>query len=69
MNKECKLKNNERYMSIKMIGKGRYGEVYKAYDKEKDMLVAIKVMNVEFQKNGLPINVLREIVIFKGVKH
>ena len=34
---------NERYKIIKLIGKGGFGEVYKAYDIENLKIVACKI--------------------------
>ena len=37
---------NERYLSLELLGKGGFGEVYKCYDLEGHEYVAIKIINI-----------------------
>lgn len=40
------LRINDRYLIIKELGAGRYGTVFKAFDKQKDRIVAVKLLDI-----------------------
>lgn len=55
---------NILYKNIGKVGYGTYGEVFKAYSKDDpDLLVALKRINTDKEKEGFPITALREIKI------
>lgn len=59
----------KRYEIIKAVGKGSYGIVCKAIDKETNQEVAIKKMLNPFKIPGQIIRILREIRLLKFLNH
>jgi serine/threonine protein kinase len=59
----------ERFQSKIKIGVGKYGGVYKAFDQKLGIIVAIKKIKIENEKEGIPISTIREVVFLKGIKH
>ncbi|KAJ2800886.1 serine/threonine protein kinase, CMGC, CDC2/CDK sub [Coemansia guatemalensis] len=57
------------YTQISMVGKGTYGMVYKARNKETGQVVALKRMRIEAERDGLPITAMREIRLLKQLQH
>ncbi|GLH03551.1 Cyclin-dependent kinase 1 [Gryllus bimaculatus] len=51
------------------IGEGTYGQVYKARDKQSGVLVALKKVRLENEKEGFPITAVREIKILRQLNH
>jgi serine/threonine protein kinase len=41
-------KDNEVYLTLELLGKGGFGEVYKCFDLEKFEYAAIKIINMDF---------------------
>lgn len=54
---------------ITQIGEGTYGQVYKARDVQAGMLVALKKVRLENEKDGFPITAVREIKILRQLNH
>ncbi|XP_076653986.1 cyclin-dependent kinase 12 isoform X2 [Halictus rubicundus] len=54
---------------IAQIGEGTYGQVYKAQDKRASVLVALKKVRLENEKEGFPITAVREIKILRQLNH
>lgn len=54
---------------INQIGEGTYGQVYKARDVQADILVALKKVRLENEKDGFPITAVREIKIISQLNH
>ncbi|XP_050439240.1 cyclin-dependent kinase 12-like [Adelges cooleyi] len=54
---------------INQIGEGTYGQVYKAKDKATGVLVALKKVRLENEKEGFPITAVREIKILRQLNH
>ncbi|XP_015177135.1 PREDICTED: cyclin-dependent kinase 12 isoform X2 [Polistes dominula] len=54
---------------ITQIGEGTYGQVYKAQDKRAGILVALKKVRLENEKEGFPITAVREIKILRQLNH
>lgn len=54
---------------IAQIGEGTYGQVWKAQDKRTGMLVALKKVRLENEKEGFPITAVREIKILRQLNH
>ena len=46
-----KLEFEARFQLLNIIGKGTYGDVWKAYDKKVGSLVAVKVLKDESHKD------------------
>ena len=62
----------ERYQKIEKngtMGEGTYGVVYKARDKERDEIVALKRIRLEIEDEGIPSTTLREISVLRQLKH
>lgn len=51
------------------MGEGTYGVVYKARDKERDEIVALKRIRLEIEDEGIPSTTLREISVLRQLKH
>ncbi|XP_037031570.1 cyclin-dependent kinase 12 [Bradysia coprophila] len=54
---------------IAQIGEGTYGQVYKARDNSAKVLVALKKVRLEHEKEGFPITAVREIKILRQLNH
>ncbi|CAB0037602.1 unnamed protein product [Trichogramma brassicae] len=54
---------------IDQIGEGTYGQVYKAQDKRAGVIVALKKVRLENEKDGFPITAVREIKILRQLNH
>jgi tousled-like kinase len=65
---------SERYLLMKLLGKGGFSEVYKAYDLEENRIVACKIHQLsstwkENRKSSYIKHVLRECQIHKNIDH
>jgi len=65
---------NGRYLLLNLIGKGGFSEVYKAYDYQDQMMVAIKIHQInpewpEQKKSDYQKHARREAQIQKSIKH
>ncbi|KAF0760370.1 cyclin-dependent kinase 9-like [Aphis craccivora] len=59
-----------QYQPLVMIGKGSYGEVFKARDQnDPNVIVAIKKMITLREEEGFPVTSLREVRILKQLNH
>ena len=54
---------------IDQIGEGTYGQVYKAQDRRASVIVALKKVRLENEKDGFPITAVREIKILRQLNH
>jgi len=57
------------YLSMEKLGKGTYGSVYKAQNKNTKEIVAIKKIKLDVDSEGIPSTALREISILKKMVH
>ena len=57
----------DRYHSVKKIGEGTYGVVYKAVDTTTDTVVALKTIPLDDE--GIPSTAIREISLLKELNH
>ncbi|GFR87300.1 cyclin-dependent kinase 9-like [Elysia marginata] len=58
-----------KYEKLAKIGQGTFGEVFKARDKKGKIVVAMKKVLMENEKEGFPITALREIKILQVLKN
>ncbi|CAG5119404.1 unnamed protein product [Candidula unifasciata] len=61
--------DESKYEKLAKIGQGTFGEVFKARDKKTKMVVAMKKVLMENEKEGFPITALREIKILQVLKN
>lgn len=59
----------EVFEVMNQIGEGTYGQVYKARDRRAGLLVALKKVRLENEKEGFPITAVREIKILRQLNH
>lgn len=62
-------KNALRYKKLEKLGEGTYGEVYEAEDTTTGRKVALKVMKLDQEEDGIPATTLREMSILRSVSH
>nr|USW07778.1 Cell division control protein 2 [Crypthecodinium cohnii] len=58
----------DRYTNLTKVGEGTYSQVYKA-DGPKGELVALKVVALEAEDEGIPSTAIREISLLQQLKH
>jgi cyclin-dependent kinase 1 len=51
------------------LGEGTYGVVYKARDRQTDVIVALKKIRLEVEDEGIPSTALREISLLRELSH
>ena len=59
----------EIYERIVQVGEGTYGKVYKAKNLETGVLVALKRIRMEAEKDGFPVTAIREIKLLQSLRH
>lgn len=64
--KSADLSNYERQQKL---GEGTYGEVYRAIDKTTNEVVAMKVMRLDHEDEGISQTTLRECTILRSLNH
>ena len=57
------------FTKIAEIGEGTYGTVFKAMDKDRQQIVALKKVRMHNENDGFPITSLREINILSKLNH
>jgi CTD kinase subunit alpha len=60
---------DEVYEQVAQVGEGTYGQVFKAKADKTGVIVALKKIRMESEKDGFPITALREIKILQGLRH
>lgn len=68
----CNLKHiEEKYVSVKVIGQGTYGKVFKVYKlKNPEKFFAIKKISWVWDgQEGFPYTSIREIKLLQSLKH
>ncbi|KAK8896225.1 hypothetical protein M9Y10_014120 [Tritrichomonas musculus] len=58
-----------RYRRLEKRGEGTYGIVFKAEDQITSKIVALKIMKLEQEEDGIPPTTLREMSILRSVSH
>ncbi|OMJ68888.1 hypothetical protein SteCoe_33525 [Stentor coeruleus] len=61
--------DSTRYEPVEVLGHGAYGRVYKARDIEKNTYIAMKKMNIDLEREGVPTTTLREVALLKELNH
>lgn len=56
------------YERMEVLGSGAYGRVYKALDIENNRYIAMKKMNINLEREGVPTTTLREVALLKELK-
>lgn len=59
----------EMYTRIAQVGEGTYGQVFKAKSESTGILVALKKIRMEAEKDGFPITAMREIKLLQMLRH
>ena len=60
---------DEAYDIVGQVGEGTYGQVYKAVSERSGVLVALKKIRMEAEKEGFPVTSMREIKLLQGLRH
>lgn len=60
---------NEKYRRLEKLGEGTYGVVYKAENLKTHEIVAIKMIKLEKEDDGVPSTAIREISLLKNLNH
>ena len=58
-----------RYSTVSVLGQGAYGKVYKARDTQSGQFIAMKKTLHNFEREGVPTTVLREICLLRELTH
>lgn len=64
-----RARDSSRYEPIEILGHGAYGRVYKARDTENNTYIAMKKMNIDLEREGVPTTTLREVALLKELSH
>lgn len=59
----------EAYERIVQVGEGTYGQVFKARAEQSGVLVALKKIRMEAEKDGFPVTAMREIKLLQALRH
>lgn len=65
--KELEIRSINSYNKGPLVGKGTYGEVYKAEDLLTKSTVALKYVKMERENEGIPITTVREINVLRSL--
>ncbi|XP_059663875.1 cell division control protein 2 homolog 2-like [Cornus florida] len=60
---------NKKYKFTEVIGSGSFGLVYKARDRGENKFVAIKIICITDDKEGVPSSLIREVSLLKDLNH
>jgi len=62
---------DEQYDRVEcpLLGEGTYGKVYKATNRRTAEVVAMKVMKLDSQEEGVPSTAIREIALLRSLSH
>ncbi|CAD7950363.1 unnamed protein product [Amoebophrya sp. A25] len=59
----------EQYEKLEKVGKGTYGVVFKARDRQTGDICALKAIGLEAEDEGIPSTAIREIALLKELQH
>lgn len=54
---------------VAQVGEGTFGKVYKARNSVTNLLVALKRIRMETEKDGFPVTAMREIKLLQSLRH
>jgi CTD kinase subunit alpha len=57
------------YNILNQVGEGTFGKVYKARNSSTGLLVALKRIRMETEKDGFPVTAMREIKLLQSLRH
>lgn len=57
------------YNILAQVGEGTFGKVYKARNSVTGVLVALKRIRMETEKDGFPVTAMREIKLLQSLRH
>ncbi|KAL3111603.1 hypothetical protein niasHT_019950 [Heterodera trifolii] len=57
------------YEKLGKIGEGTYGTVFKARNKDTEQIVALKIVRLDDEDEGVPSSALREICLLRELRH
>lgn len=57
------------YSIVTQVGEGTFGKVYKARNSVSNLLVALKRIRMETEKDGFPVTAMREIKLLQSLRH
>lgn len=57
------------YNILAQVGEGTFGKVYKARNSVSGLLVALKRIRMETEKDGFPVTAMREIKLLQSLRH
>ncbi len=57
------------YNIVAQVGEGTFGKVYKARNSVTGLLVALKRIRMETEKDGFPVTAMREIKLLQSLRH
>lgn len=63
------VESGQRYIKEAKLGEGTYGEVYRGRDTRTEKKVAMKIMKLDQEEDGIPSTTLREMSILRSVNH
>lgn len=66
---DFEIRTTNTFKRGKLVGKGTYGEVYKATDLQSNSPVALKYVKMEREHEGIPITTIREIILLRSLNH
>lgn len=61
--------NKPFYNILTQVGEGTFGKVYKARNSVSGLLVALKRIRMETEKDGFPVTAMREIKLLQSLRH
>ena len=61
--------NGDNYIRKEVLGKGTYGEVVRAQHEKTQESVAIKIIKMDIDREGIPATALRELTLLRNYEH
>ncbi|ORY07446.1 Pkinase-domain-containing protein [Basidiobolus meristosporus CBS 931.73] len=65
----AKTQSLDIYEKMDQVGEGTYGKVYKARNRHTGIIVALKRIRMESEKEGFPVTAMREIKLLQSMSH
>lgn len=63
------VRSSEVFERLDEVGAGQFGEVSRARDRDTGLVVALKRIRTENEKEGFPITAVREVLILSRLSH